>query len=104
MTVLRAPWPTAAELVADAPADAGVLDVAIAAMLAINRGKSEREASVGRVVEDLTLRAAPPSIARLQPVLSDVLAAARVQAYQLVEGTLDGFEVADMRVAPKIVP
>ena len=110
-SIHRAAWPTAEELAAVAPpADPGLLQVAIDALAAIHKGKSERGASTGRTVERLELRAPAAAAARLSPALADVTAAARVRAGALVlvpspspAGAEDGggFEVVAMALSPK---
>src|SRR5262249_34101079 len=56
-SIHRAPWPTAEELAGIAPpADPGLLQVAIDALSAIHRGKTQRGGSAGRTVEQLELR------------------------------------------------
>jgi len=100
-SIHRAPWPTLAELAAiEAPADPASLAIAVDALTAINRGKTERGAGGGRVVERLVLRTA---VAPSEAVLLDVLAAARVQTHsiELAEGAT-GFEIAVMDLAPKL--
>jgi hypothetical protein len=52
-------------------------ELAVAAQNAINRSKTDAAASIGRPVNNLTLRAAPATWTALAPVLPDVLAAAR---------------------------
>jgi hypothetical protein len=76
------------------------LAIAVDALTTINRGKTERGAGGGRVVERLVLRTgAAPS----EPVLLDVLASARVREHtlELAEGTT-GFEITVMDLAPKL--
>ena len=58
---------------------------------------------MGRAALNLTIAANPKSLALLDPVLSDVLAAARCEAHQLVERAdlEDGsFEILDAEFAP----
>ncbi len=105
-SIHAAPWPTAAELAAAAapPEDEGRLALAIAALTAINKHKSEQGASVGRVVEHLVLAANGATCARLAPVWPDVAGAARCLEHRLEEitGLGDGaFEVVEARFAPK---
>jgi valyl-tRNA synthetase len=83
-SIHRAPWPAADDFAGiDAPADPGCFDVAVACLTAINKAKSEGGVSVGRSVASVTLAAAPATIARLEPVLGDVLASARVASHIL---------------------
>ena len=104
-SIHTAPWPTVAELEAfDAPADAGSFQLAVGALAVINKRKSEAGVSVGRVAEQLTLAANEATLARLAPVLTDVMGAARCHAHELVADAAleDGaFEVRDATFAPK---
>ena len=101
-TIHRAPWPSIAELQDVAlPADAGSLELAIEALTAINKAKTERGASVGRVVDQLELRANEETAKRVASVLEDVLASARVKSHQLVTIPGPGFEVGEIAIAPK---
>ncbi|WP_437521152.1 hypothetical protein WME79_28510 [Sorangium sp. So ce726] len=85
-SIHRAKWPAAGDFAeVAAPADAGLLELAAAAMAAVNKRKSELGASVGRVVTDLALGANAATLARLKPALGDVLAAVRAGAHELVE-------------------
>ena len=96
-SIHRAPWPGPDDFAGIAlPADAGSFDAAVACFAAINKGKSEAGASVGRGVARLALAASPTSLARLHAVTADVMAAARVGAHELepAAGLADGaFEV-----------
>jgi hypothetical protein len=60
----------------------------------INKAKTERGGSAGRVVDRLELQA-PPS---LGPVLADVLASARVRDHRVVDGDLT---ITTLDLAPK---
>jgi valyl-tRNA synthetase len=83
-SIHRAPWPRIEELDEVAqPADAGSFEIAVAAHAAINKAKAEAKVSMGREVESLTLAASPATLERLQPVLSDVLAATRCGEHRL---------------------
>ncbi|MFN8542807.1 MAG: valine--tRNA ligase [Candidatus Binatia bacterium] len=83
-TIHRAPWPGSSDFAGiAAPAEPGSFDVAVAAYAAINKAKSEANVSTGRAVRDLVLVAAEPTLARLRPVVGDVMAAARVEAHRL---------------------
>jgi valyl-tRNA synthetase len=99
-SVHRAAWPAAADFAGvPEPADPGCFDAAVACLTAINKAKSEGGVSVGRGVASVTLTAHPAMLARLEVVLGDVLAAARVEAHAvepratLADGTV---EVADI--------
>ena len=105
-SIHKAPWPSVAELRSIAePADAGAFDVAVECLAAINRAKTDRGASVGRVVTSLALVGSPAKQARIGAVLSDVLASARVQAHTLeASDTVSdeaAFVVSAMEIAPK---
>ena len=104
-SIHRAPWPSAAELEAvPAPADAGSLGLAIAALAAVNKAKADAEVSMGREVAALGLAAAPATLARAAPVLADVLAAARCASHRL-EPASDveegAFRVLALELAPR---
>lgn len=87
-SIHRAPWPTLAELAEIAPpADAGSFDVAVAAVAAVNKAKSEGGVSPGRGVAKLELAAHPDTLATLAAVEGDVLRAARIEEWQLVSVT-----------------
>ena len=104
-SIHRAPWPTAEELAGvPEPADPESFALATAALAAINKAKADHEVSMGREVEQLTLAAEPGTLARLGPVLADVMAASRTAAHQLAEdATLepDTFAVPAITFAPK---
>jgi valyl-tRNA synthetase len=98
-TIHRAPWPDAEDFEGiEAPADAESFDLAVACWSAINKAKSDASVSMGREVGSLTLGANATTLARLEPVLPDVLAAARCHAHTLAanDALEDGaFEVTD---------
>jgi valyl-tRNA synthetase len=74
----KAPWPSARDFTGIAPPDNdATFDLAIAALNAINKVKSESGVSAGRVAERLTIGANAKTLAAVAPVLSDVAAAAR---------------------------
>jgi valyl-tRNA synthetase len=100
-----APWPGEADF-ADvaAPADPGSFDLAVAAHAAINKAKADAAVSMGREVESLELVANAATLARLAPVVEDVMAAARCAAHRTAESAdlEDGaFEVRGAVFAPK---
>jgi valyl-tRNA synthetase len=79
-----ASWPSDADFVGvAAPADSGSFEAAVACFLAINKAKADANVSAGREALRLELAAAPDVHARLVPVVSDVLAAARCTAHTL---------------------
>ncbi len=100
-SIHRAPWPTEKDLDAPPPGDARSLQIAIDALTAINKAKTERGASVGRIVEKLELRASEETARRVAPVLGDVLASARVREHRIAQAAIEGFEVVEMAIAPK---
>jgi valyl-tRNA synthetase len=104
-SIHRAAWPGEGDFRGvPEPDDAGSFALAADCWRAINKGKSEASASAGREVERLTLRAHPSTLARLRPVLDDVMRAARcaehtlAEAPELEEGI---FEARDMVFAPR---
>ncbi len=70
---------------------------------AINKGKSQAQASIGRGVDRLVLGAGPATLERFALVRDDVLAAARVAAAEVearpdvADGTVD---VLELELAP----
>jgi valyl-tRNA synthetase len=102
-SIHRAPWPTEAELsVVAPPAETESLSIAIDALATINKAKTDRDAGVGRVVEDLELRVPAALGGRLAPVvLADILASARVRAHRTVAIEGAAFEVGAITIAPK---
>jgi valyl-tRNA synthetase len=104
-SIHRAPWPSAAEL-ADVPepANDASFDVAVACWNAINKSKADAEVSMGREAETLTIVANAATLASLEPVLRDVLAATRCRTHHLAtdDAREDGeFAVTDAKFAPK---
>ena len=103
-SIHRAPWPDAAEFEAiPAPTEPESFAVAVAALDAIHKAKADAEVSAGREVLELRLAASPKTLAKLAPVLDDVLAAARARAHTLEPAELaDGsFEVRSARFAER---
>jgi valyl-tRNA synthetase len=85
-SIHRAPWPSAADFTGvAAPAEEGSLQTAIEALAAIHKAKADAAVSAGREVTRLSLAAGPTTLARIGPVLEDVLAAARVGEHRLEE-------------------
>ncbi|MFM8408999.1 MAG: class I tRNA ligase family protein, partial [Alphaproteobacteria bacterium] len=103
-SIHRAPWPTVAELRAvAAPGDPACFDAAVACLGAIHKAKTAGGVSIGREVERLRLAAHPDALARVAPVLGDVLATARVANHDLEArpDLSDGaFEVVEAVFAP----
>ncbi|MBU6283688.1 valine--tRNA ligase, partial [bacterium] len=103
-SIHRAPWPTAEELRAvPAPADPACFDAAVACLGAIHKAKTEGGVSIGREVERLRIAGRPDVLARVAPVLADVLATARVASHD-VEARPDlpdgVFEILEATFAP----
>jgi valyl-tRNA synthetase len=82
-SIHRAPWPSAADFAAAAPDHEGSLDTAVECLTAINKRKTEAGVSIGRVASRLVIAASPATLSRLEPVLADVLSAARCEAHEL---------------------
>jgi valyl-tRNA synthetase len=104
-SIHRAPWPGEVDFAQiAAPEDAASFDVAVAALTAINKSKADAEVSMARDILSLSLAAHPDTLACLEGVLSDVLAATHCQSHRL-EGREDlepaTFEVSDAQFAPK---
>jgi len=103
-SIHRAPWPGPDDVAGiAAPADGGCFDLAVAALAAINKAKSEGGVSVGRAVAGVTLAANAATLARLAPVLDDVLASARATGHVLEsrDALADGaIEVTGIAFAP----
>lgn len=103
-SVHRASWPGPEELAPVAPpARPASLETAITCLAAINKAKADAEVSVGRELDWLVLRGSRETLAGLEPVLSDVLAAARCRDHRLEPAPLeDGlFQVAEARIAER---
>ena len=97
-SIHRAAWPTAEELAAIAPpADPRGFALASAALAAIHKAKADAAVSMGREVLELQLAASSETAARLVPVLSDVLAAARCTNHALTPADLGEGEVVVRR-------
>jgi valyl-tRNA synthetase len=104
--VHRAPWPTLAELASiPAPNDAQSFQLACDLYASLNKKKTESGASTGRVVNTTSIAASPALVARIAPVLSDVLAAAKVKAHTIGAreplADTDGFVIDAIDIAPK---
>jgi len=92
-SIHRAPWPGGEELAEPGLVGAGepvegegpgaVFDAAAALLDAVHRAKSGAGASVGRHVDRLRVAAHPRTLALLQRVADDVLAAARVAVHEV---------------------
>ena len=104
-SIHRAPWPGSEDFRAiEPPSSDASFDVAVACWAAINKSKADAEVSMGREALRLVIAANPKSLALLEPVLSDVLAAARCLDHELAgrpELEEGAFEVLDAEFAPK---
>ncbi len=104
-SIHRAPWPGHADFADIAPPDdPGSFDLAAAALASINKAKADAEVGMGREVETLTLAANEATLARVAPVLGDVLEAARCETHDLAtEASLEdgAFRVVSAQFAPK---
>jgi len=104
-SVHRAAWPGDADFEGIAPPDdERSFDVAVAALAAINKAKADAEVSMGRDVSSLRLAASRATLATLEGVAGDVLAAARVGSHAFVvrEGLDEGvFEVEAIEFVPR---
>jgi valyl-tRNA synthetase len=83
-SIHRAPWPSAVDFAGIAPPeDAESFDLAVTCWGAINKAKSDASVSMGREVERLSIASNPKTLSRLEPVLADVLAAARCADHRM---------------------
>jgi valyl-tRNA synthetase len=92
-SIHRAPWPGEADFRGlGAPADAGSFALAAECWRAINKAKADASVAAGREIERLAIAGSAATLERLEPVLSDVLAAARCRAHRLLprEDLADG--------------
>jgi valyl-tRNA synthetase len=102
-SIHRAPWPTLQELAwVEAPVYPESLQLAIDALATLHKAKTDRGGSAGRPVEKLELLADSSSLARVQAVLPDVLASARVREHRIIESATPGFTVSELVLAPKL--
>jgi len=104
-SIHRAPWPGSRDFQGiEPPSSDASFDIAVACWAAINKRKADAEVSMGREALRLAMAANPKSLALLEPVLSDVLAASRCLDCELASRPEleDGvFEVLDAEFAPK---
>ena len=102
-SIHRAPWPSLAQLAwVEPPAHPDCLQLAIDALGTLHKAKTDRGGSAGRPVEKLELLVDSSSAARVQAVLPDVFASARVREYRMIESTTPGFTVGELVLAPKL--
>jgi len=104
-SIHRAPWPSNRDFEGiEPPSSEESFDVAVACWAAINKSKADAEVSTGREVLRLTIAASPKSLALLDPVLPDVVAAARCLDHELAgrpEMEPGAFEILAPEFAPK---
>lgn len=102
-TIHRAPWPSVQELAwVGPPAYPESLQLALDALATLHKAKTDRGGSAGRPVEKLELLIDSGGAARVQAVLADVLASARVREHRMIESATPGFTVGDLVLAPKL--
>jgi valyl-tRNA synthetase len=102
-SIHRAPWPSLAELAwVEPPAYPESLQLAIDALGTLHKAKTDRGGSAGRPVEKLELLLDSSSLARVQAVLPDVFASARVRQHRLIDSPTPGFSVGELVLAPKL--
>ncbi|MHA7838082.1 MAG: valine--tRNA ligase [bacterium] len=83
-SIHRAAWPGETDFAdVEPPRHAASFEVAVAALGAINKAKADASVSMGREVRSLRMVTSPQTLAVLEGVASDVLAAARVQDHVL---------------------
>ncbi|MEE9607854.1 MAG: valine--tRNA ligase, partial [Myxococcota bacterium] len=104
-TIHRAPWPGEADFAGiEPPADPDSFDVAAACYGAVNKCKADAAMSMGRELEHMAVAANRATLAKLEPVLADLLGATRCRACERRERAdlEDGvFEILDPRFAPR---
>ncbi len=100
-SIHTAPWPSGADFAGlELPADAACLEAAVSALGEIHKSKTLAGVSLGREIEAITLAANAGSLAALEPVSADVMAAGRAARFDLAEkdGLAPGqFEVLEVR-------
>ena len=104
-SIHRAAWPGDLEFAEiGAPESEESFDVAVAALAAINKAKADAEVSMGRDVLLLRLACSEATLAILDGVASDVMAAARVAEHSFeVDASIEGglCEVRAIEFAPR---
>jgi valyl-tRNA synthetase len=103
-SIHRASWPRESEFVEiEAPVLAASFDLAITYLNTINRSRAEAGVSTGRPFEKLVVAANRNTVSRLDPIVSDVMGAARAQVYEIKTNedlNDDFFEVLEARFTP----
>lgn len=85
-TIHRAPWPSSRDFESLPVADSThSLELAMACWAAINKAKSQEGVSAGRELNQLKVSAHPDTFSEINPVLDDVIAAARAHQYEMLE-------------------
>lgn len=104
-SVHRAPWPCDSDFAQiEAPEHAESFDIAVATLAAINKAKADAEVSMGRDVLVLRLACSEATLAVLEGVAADVMAAARVAEHSFdVDASIDEglCEVRAIEFAPR---
>ena len=99
-SVHNAPWPSIEELAEiETPVSTSSFDTAVAALAAVHKEKTLAHMAVGAEIESLTLKCKPETASVLGGVIDDVMAAARVSAFKLIEDESvepDSFAVEDV--------
>ncbi|MBD3306222.1 valine--tRNA ligase [candidate division KSB3 bacterium] len=85
-SIHTAPWPTEDEFTTLAlPQDEESFEIAVACVSEIRKYKTEQGLSVVRDLDSLTCAGNAESLAKLPPVIDDIMAAVHVRTYALVE-------------------
>ena len=104
-SIHRARWPTLAELENTPPPEyTGSFDTAISALGAINKHKTLSKMSAGAAIDCLTLSLHPETAKVLESVVEDVMAGARVAAYEVLEDDnleTGEFALSNVEFAPR---
>ena len=92
-SIHTAPWPSESEFSGIDADDDTIFDVAISALLAVNRGRAKAGVSTAREIKYLALAAPAETAARLRVVGDDVRLAARARSIEIVETDVDQVEL-----------
>ena len=92
-SIHTAPWPSESEFSGIDADDDTIFDVAISAVLAVNRGRAKAGVSTAREIKYLALAAPTETAARLRVVGDDVRLAARARSIEIVEAEVDQVEL-----------
>lgn len=97
-TVHTASWPAPSANV-EKPSDPRSLQVATAAMAAINKAKSAQNASVGRACTTVELKMSPKTRTIFDKIAGDVARATRTAGYTITESGDDAITVINLELA-----